>query len=58
MLMGFLYSSSSTEFWPILCLVKESAAKPFVVGLYCGKGKPVDVSDFLKDLLNELLHLF
>jgi hypothetical protein len=52
-----LFKSSSTEFWPILCLVKECAAKPFVVGLYCGKGKPVDVSDFLKDLLNELLHL-
>jgi hypothetical protein len=25
--------------------------------MYCVKGKPVGVSDFLKDLLNELLHL-
>jgi hypothetical protein len=52
-----LFKSSSTEFWPILGLIKDSCAKPFVIGLYFGKGKPVDVSDFLKDFLNELQHL-
>jgi hypothetical protein len=46
-----LFKSSSTEFWPILCNITDSVSKPFVVGLYCGKGKPVDVSDFLKDFL-------
>jgi hypothetical protein len=52
-----LFKSSSTEFWPILGLIKESSAKPFTIGLYCGKGKPVDMSDFLRDFLNELQHL-
>jgi hypothetical protein len=52
-----LFKSSCTEFWPILCMVKQSAAKPFLVGLYCGRKKPIDLADFLKDFLSELEHL-
>jgi len=38
-----LFKSSSMVLWPILCYVKQSKLEPFVVGLYCGKRKPVDI---------------
>ena len=49
-----LYKSSSTELWPILCLVKYNNSKPFVVGLYCGKKKPRDLDEFLSDFVDDL----
>lgn len=52
-----LFKSSAVDFWPILCLIKQAGCKPFLVGLYCGKKKPADVADYLKDFIPELLHL-
>jgi hypothetical protein len=52
-----LFKSSSIELWPILCLVKGAASKPFVVGLYCGKKKPCDLNEFLCDFVDDLKHL-
>lgn len=52
-----LFKSSSTELWPILCYVKQSQLEPFVVGLYCGKRKPVDIFEYLEDFVNDLSQL-
>jgi hypothetical protein len=52
-----LFKSSNTEFWPILCLLKNSSTKPFIVGLSCGKKKPAKQVDFLHDFLVELQRL-
>jgi hypothetical protein len=52
-----LFKSSTTEFWPILCLIRGLQVRPFVVGLYCGKKKPVSLSDFLKDFIADLQNL-
>ncbi len=52
-----LFKSSAVDFWPILGLIKQAGCKPFLVGLYCGKKKPLDVADYLKDFIPELHHL-
>lgn len=50
-----LFKSSSMEFWPILCAVKDHENfKPFAVGLYCGRKKPSDVSDYVAEFVAEL----
>jgi len=49
-----LFKSSSTEFWPILCLVRDSGTQPFVVGLYSGKKKPVSLQEFLGDFVSDM----
>lgn len=50
-----LYKSSNEQFWPIL--IKFSNFKPALVALYCGKSKPEPVEQFLKDFLEEYMHL-
>ena len=52
-----MFKSSSTELWPILCLVKCAEEEPFVAGFYCGKRKPQDLTEFLKDFVDELGNL-
>jgi len=50
-----IFKSSSIQFWPILCrVVSPFVSEPFVVGLYCGSGKPVNISEYLHDLVSEL----
>ena len=49
-----LFKSSSMELWPILCLIKLVCHRPFVVGLYCGARKPVSLSNYLHDFVEEL----
>lgn len=41
-----LFKSSAVDFWPILSLIKQAGSKPFLVGLYCGQKKPLDVVVF------------
>lgn len=49
-----LYKSSSIEFWPILCrLVETVTSEPFIVGLYCGESKPLNL-DFLDFYVREM----
>lgn len=49
-----LFRSSKIEFWPILAHILEpSVYKPFIVAIYCGKGKPSNIGLFLKDLIAE-----
>ena len=52
-----LFKSASSEFWPILCLVKLIDACPFVVGLYCGAKKPPSIDDYMHDFVTELCSL-
>ena len=48
-----LFKSSSSQFWPILCLVKQpELTDPFVVGLFGGNAKPP--VNFLQDFISEL----
>ena len=50
-----LFKSSSTEVWPILVrsdvLIDDS---PFMVGLFCGIGKPDPLELFLDNFIKEL----
>jgi hypothetical protein len=49
--------SSKSEFWPILCVVrnpeKPFIKKPFCVGIYHGSSKPDDHNEYLKEFVNE-----
>lgn len=54
-----LFHSSSTQFWPILCILKNGNFNfdPFVVGLFCGTGKPTNVNLFLEDFIKDVSEL-
>lgn len=53
-----LFKSSSTEFWPILGLIFSLPnASVFIIGLYCGTGKPLLIDDFLFDFVEEAKQL-
>lgn len=55
-----LSKSSNSSFWPILCSVKSIKAltkQVFLVALYHGSEKPKSSNDFLKDFVNECVHL-
>jgi len=49
-----LFKSSSVEFWPILCLAKNTLTAPFVVGLYSGKKKPSSLNEYLDEFVRDL----
>lgn len=49
-----IYKSSKLEFWPILFNIYEiPSIKPMIIGLYCGKGKPSDLSAYLLPFVEE-----
>lgn len=49
-----IYKSSKCEFWPILFNVHElPKLKPMVIGIYCGKGKPSDLTAYLQPFVEE-----
>lgn len=55
-----LFKSSSTQFWPILGMIVNKnmlIKKPFAIGVYCGKGKPFPLSDYLEDFVDEISRL-
>ncbi|CAN8027011.1 unnamed protein product [Ixodes persulcatus] len=50
-----LYKSSNVGFWPVLCrLTNCGESTPFVVSLFCGRGKPPDLSSFVAPFLQEM----
>lgn len=50
-----IFKSSTNEFWPILCNIFENPRiRPFVIGIYFGKGKPKILNEFLEDFVNEM----
>lgn len=53
-----IHKSSNKEFWPILCNIFEIPQQdPFIIGIYCGKGKPKDLNAFLNDFVEEMIQL-
>lgn len=53
-----LYKSSRSQFWPILGLLRNiDGAKPFVIGIFEGTSKPLDVNLFLEDFVREVKFL-
>lgn len=53
-----IHKSSNEEFWPILCNIYEIPKQdPFIIGIYCGKGKPKDLNAFLNDFVEEMIQL-
>ena len=53
-----LSKSSSVNFWPILCLIsKAKPHPPFVISLYCGRGKPPDLESYLCHFINEYISI-
>lgn len=49
-----LFSSSPVQLWPIIGLIKNCDSEPFVLGIFCGTGKPMPLADFLEDFVSEL----
>ncbi|CAN7985170.1 unnamed protein product [Ixodes hexagonus] len=50
-----LFNSSSMGFWPILCrLANCGDGAPFIVSLFCDKGKPPNLSRFLGPFLRRI----
>ena len=54
-----LYKSSAVGFWPILCRVRcrREFSEVFLVGLFCGKGKPASSHEFMQQFVSECLTL-
>lgn len=48
-----IFKSSSDQFWPILAYIRPNSNKVFPIGIYCGKEKPIDSNDFLKEFVEE-----
>jgi len=48
-----LYKSNSEQFWPILAYIHPYDINVFPIGIYCGKEKPKDSNDFIKDFIDE-----
>ena len=50
-----LFRNSSTSFWPVLFLLQGfNIKKPVLVGLFCGETKPSNLSEYFRDLDQDL----
>lgn len=54
-----LFHSSNTQFLPILCLLRDKNLnfEPFVVGIFCGSGKPTPLYLYLEDFIKDVSEL-
>ncbi|GBM63954.1 hypothetical protein AVEN_17541-1 [Araneus ventricosus] len=53
-----LFKSSSQQAWPILCLVNNIRnSNPFVIGIFSGRSKPDNVSQYLFDFIQDVKEL-
>ncbi|RVE41155.1 hypothetical protein evm_010229 [Chilo suppressalis] len=53
-----IYKSSKKEFWPILCnILEDLILEPFVIGIYCGIGKPKSLEKYLEKFVTEMKYL-
>lgn len=55
-----LANSSSIQFWPILCKINQTICEvePFIVAVYCGNSKPLNIHDYLTDFIQEYKILY
>ncbi|KAJ8672044.1 hypothetical protein QAD02_003303 [Eretmocerus hayati] len=51
-----LDKSSARSIWPILCSYRGSS-DVFIVGVFIGHSKPEDANEFLRPMVDELIHL-
>ena len=52
-----LFQCSREQLWPILCRILDAQSSVFTVGFFSGKGKPIDVNNYLSDVISELKDL-
>lgn len=52
-----LTKSSNSQFWPILTYIRPNNNCVFISGFYQSMEKPVDINDFLGDLIFESQYL-
>ena len=51
-----LFKSSNMQFWPILGKL-DQVNDPFIIGLYCGSGKPVSASEYLEQFTHDVVKM-
>ncbi|KAA3677241.1 uncharacterized protein DEA37_0000539 [Paragonimus westermani] len=49
-----LFKSSRRQLWPILARLTIPKTPVFVIGIFCGEGKPGNVCEYLADLVGDL----
>ncbi|XP_060772163.1 uncharacterized protein LOC132883046 isoform X1 [Neoarius graeffei] len=53
-----IFKSTRLQFWPILALIDcDYTRTPFLVGIFCGPGKPSNVFDYLMQFVKDLSDL-
>lgn len=53
-----IFKSPVVGFWPILCrVIGTKDLEPFLVSVFCGPGKPGNVSSFLNPAIDDVLRL-
>ncbi|XP_060785073.1 uncharacterized protein LOC132891481 isoform X2 [Neoarius graeffei] len=53
-----IFKSTRLQFWPILALIDcDYTRTPFLVGIFCGPGKPSNVFDYLTQFVKDLSDL-
>ncbi|KAG5269537.1 hypothetical protein AALO_G00203120, partial [Alosa alosa] len=52
-----LFKSNNQQLWPILGLLKEVGKCPVVIGIFGGVCKPKSLTEYLRDLVSELISL-
>lgn len=55
-----LFKSSSTQFWPVLGMLRHKdyvSSRPLLIALFCGETKPTSLQDYLGALVQELTML-
>lgn len=54
-----IFKSSNLQFWPILGMIDKTnlPKQPFLIGLFCGNSKPLDLNEYLFDFINEMQQL-
>lgn len=48
-----IFKSNPEQFWPILAYIRPENNNVFPIGIYCGKEKPADSNEFMKQFINE-----
>lgn len=52
-----LSRSSSTQFWPVLGRISDDLGGPFIIQVFCGKGKPSNLELFFGKYIKEIQEL-
>lgn len=50
--------ATSEQLWPILAYIRPENNNVFPIGIYCGREKPLNSNDLLKDFIDEAKILY